>query len=379
MGYKSWAVVGLVLAAVVAGLGFYWPWGQGPKTLTLPGTVEVHEVRLGPRIAGRVKKVHVGEGATVQPGQPLVELDVPELEARRAMLQAKLAQAVADHKKAKDGARPEEKRSAQEMALAAKARWEKLKNGYRDEEKRQAKSEHDVAVADLRLAEQDLDKARQASRGGASTQAELDTVKAALNRCKARLALATARWDLMKAGPRPEEIEEARAEYQRLKAAHELVLTPRQEDVDAARGREEEARSALAELEVNIREATVRAVEPCVVELVPVRPGDLVVAGQPVARALRTGDLWVKTYVPETELGRLRLNQEVQVTSDSLPGKYLTGRIVHIGAESEFTPRNVQTVDERKHQMFGIRVKVEDPHGHFKSGMAAEVVVPLAD
>jgi HlyD family secretion protein len=101
-------------------------------------------------------------------------------------------------------------------------------------------------------------------------------------------------------------------------------------------------------------------------------------AGTPVAKILRTADLWVKTYVPETQLGKLRLGQEVQVTMDSYPDVRFAGRVTLIGSESEFTPRNVQTVDERRHQMFGVRVKIDDPEGRFKSGMAAEVYIPVA-
>ena len=74
---------------------------------------------------------------------------------------------------------------------------------------------------------------------------------------------------------------------------------------------------------------------------------------------------------------KVRLNMAVEVTMDSYPRRRFSGKVVHIGAESEFTPRNVQTVDERRHQMFGVRVKIDDPQGLFKSGMAAEVHIPL--
>ena len=96
-------------------------------------------------------------------------------------------------------------------------------------------------------------------------------------------------------------------------------------------------------------------------------------------RVLRATDLWVKTYVPETQLGKVRLHQKVTVTIDSFPGRRFSGEVVQVASESEFTPRNVQSVDERKHQMFGVRIRVEDTQGYFKSGMAAEVAIPLAE
>src|SRR5207248_7381023 len=152
----------------------------------------------------------------------------------------------------------------------------------------------------------------------------------------------------------------------------------RPEEKDESRARLAEARARLAEIEANLAEAVVKAPEPAVVEVLAVRKGDLVPPNQPVVRVLRADDLWVKVYVPETELGRVRLGQTVDVTVDSYPDQRFTGTVVQIAAESEFTPRNVQSADERRHQVFGVKVRVADPEGVFKSGMAAEVFLPLA-
>jgi HlyD family secretion protein len=113
------------------------------------------------------------------------------------------------------------------------------------------------------------------------------------------------------------------------------------------------------------------------VEILAVRKGDLVAPNQPIVRALRAGDMWVKVYVPETQLGRLRLGQRTDVTNDSYPGRTFLGIVVQIGAQSEFTPRNVQSPDERRHEVFSVKIRVADPEGIFKSGMAAEVTLPL--
>ena len=107
------------------------------------------------------------------------------------------------------------------------------------------------------------------------------------------------------------------------------------------------------------------------------RKGDLVPASQPVVRVLRARDLWVRVYVPETDLGKVVNGQTVSVTVDAYSDRQFTGRIIQIAAESEFTPRNVQSVDERRHQVFGMKIRVDDPQGVFKAGMAAEVTIPL--
>ena len=107
------------------------------------------------------------------------------------------------------------------------------------------------------------------------------------------------------------------------------------------------------------------------------RKGDLVPPGQAVVRILQADDLWVKVFIPETDLGRVVLGQAVDVTVDSHPGEHFRGHIAQIAHESEFTPRNIQSIDERRHQVFSAKVRVDDAHGVFKSGMAAEVTIPV--
>jgi multidrug resistance efflux pump len=370
----------LALAGVVTSLGFYWPFGNGRTELRLPGVVEIQEVRLGPRVAGRVSEVRVLEGELVKPGQVLVSLDVPELEPQREQARARLKQAEADLEKARNGPREEEKDAALGAMEAARARLKRLKAGNREEEVRQARSELDAAQADVKLATEEFHRAARLIRTSSTARADYDSARAALDRHRGRVAMAKARFEMMKAGYRDEEIEEGEAELKRTLANYRLLKAgTRSEDIEAAEARVHEAQARLREIEVQIKETTVVAAEPAVVEVVAVRKGDLVVANQPVVRVLRAADLWVKVYVPETELGKVRLGQAVEVTIDTYRDRRFQGKVVQIGSESEFTPRNVQSVDDRRHQVFGVRIRMDDPQGVFKAGMAAEVVIPVGD
>jgi multidrug resistance efflux pump len=98
-----------------------------------------------------------------------------------------------------------------------------------------------------------------------------------------------------------------------------------------------------------------------------------------VVRVLRADDLWVKAYVSEVDLGKVHLGHEVELTIDSFPSKRFQGVVAQIASASEFTPRNIQSVDERRHQVFAIKVRVDDPQGIFKSGMAADVWVQVRE
>jgi multidrug resistance efflux pump len=379
MSWKTLFAVSAIVAAGAGALTFSWPFGRGDTALPLPGTVETQEVHLGSKAGGRVAEVLVAEGDLVRPGQLLVRLEAPEAEAQRQQAEGNLRAAEAELAKARSGARPEEKEAAREAVASAEARWRRLRKGPRDEEVRQAEADRDAAEAELRLARQKFERASRLVPVGGATLEEHEITGASLAHLAAQSRSTRARLDLLHAGTRPEELDEARAELKRVRAQLELLLAgTRPEDLAAAEARVTEARGKLKEAKDRLAEALVRAPEPAVVEVVAVRRGDLVPPNQPLVRVLRADDLWVRVYVPETQLSRVRLGQEVEVRIDGYPGRRFAGTVVQIAGVSEFTPRNVQSPDERRHQVFGVKVRVADPQGIFKSGMAAEVRVPLA-
>jgi multidrug resistance efflux pump len=371
----------LVLVILGGGGAAAWRYTHQPPThLSLPGLVETQEVRLSSKVGGRVARTEIREGAIVTPGQPLVVFDAPELRTQLLQCQAKLAAAQADLDRTRNGPRYEEKESARAALASADARYQRLKAGYRSEEIDQAQAETDSAEAELAAAERDWQRGEKLLGDRSIGRAEYDTLVGSRDKLKGKFVAAKAKLNLYKAGSRPEDIAEAAAEVERMRANYELLKQgSRSEDIAAAEAKVAELQARVDELKVNLEEAVIRAPERAVVEVLAVRTGDVVAANQPVVRVLRADDLWVKVYVPETELGKLRLGQKVEVTIDSYPDRRFQGEVYQINSASEFTPRNVQSADERRHQVFGVRVRVADPQGVFKSGMAATVSIPLHD
>jgi multidrug resistance efflux pump len=377
---KSILLSTILPAAFFAIGGWYWPFGERTRGLRLPGIVETQEVRLGSKVGGRVAEVRVREGDLLEPEQVLVRFEAPELESQRQQLQARLQSAEADLEKSKNGFRKEEKDAARSAFEATRARWQRLKSGSRPEEIEEAAGDLARADADLKLCRQKYERTRTLNAAVTASQEEYDAALAAMNRAKAQVDAARAHLKLLRAGSRQEDIDEAAAEMKRAQANLELLLAgTRPEDIAAAEGRVLEMRARLQEVEVNLRESAVRAPERAVLEVLAVRKGDLVAPNQPILRILRADDLWVKVYVPEPQLGKVRLGQEAQVRLDGYPDKTFPGTVMQIASESEFTPRNVQSADERRHQVFAIKVRVANPEGIFKSGMSAEVWMPLLD
>ena len=375
--------IAVLVAAAIAGTAAYVSWSR-PRELVLPGTVEIQEVRLGSKVGGRIAKIHIREGDRVSPGQDLVTIEVPELEAQRLQQAARLEAMEADYLRVRNGEREEEKEMAKATAAGAKARFEKLKEGYREEEKRGATSELQTADAEFKQTKEEWDRTSDLFRSKSASKAEVDIARGNFDRARGRLNTAKAKVDMYMLGSRKEDIDDARAEWEKWTAKYqELMAGSRVEDIALAKAKRDEAAAKLKEFDVNLREAVVRvpddpAFQKAVVEVLPVRPGDIVPANQPVVRLLCVTDLWVKTFVPETQLGLVRLDQKVRVRIDAFPEKAFEGIVYFRAPASEFTPRNVQSPDERRYQVFGLKIRVDDPIGVFNAGMAAEVVVPLS-
>lgn len=370
----------VVVVVAAAASGFYWPFGNG-RTLKLPGIVEIQEVRLGSKVGGRVLKVLAEEGKEMMPGDSLVVLEVPELQNQHLQQQARVEAANAELERAVKGARDEERKAAKAVAAAAKARYDRMIEGWREEEKRQASSDLETSDSDLKHATEEFERISRLYRVQSASRTEYDAAMGVRDRARGRFNVARAKMDMVRKGNRVEDIAEMKADWDRAAAkAEELENGTRPEDIALAKSKVAEASAKLLEIEINLREATIKMpteLGKAVVEVVAVRPGDLVAPGQPVVRVLRTQDLWVKIFVPETQLGLVPLRREVEVRIDSFPDKKLRGVVMQRSNISEFTPRNVQSSDERRYQVFGVKIRVDDPQGILNAGMAAEVVIPL--
>lgn len=379
MFVKPLAIGALLIAAAGSGVGFYlkYPWADRTE-LRLPGTVETQEVRLSSRVGGRVSKVMAEEGDILERGQPIVELEMPELDAQRAGLVAQKEAAEATLRKLENGPRKEEIEAARAAVAAAQARVNRMQKGYRVEEIAVAQGELERWQADLENARLELNRERTLLDKGASTMANYDAAVAKYGRLQAQVNSAAANLRMMEAGYRAEDVAETIAEMDRLQANLDLLLAgTREEEKDEAKAKIDGLTAQIDELDVKRAERTVVAPERAIVEVISIRPGSIVAANEPVVRVLRAGDLWVKAYISEIELGRIKVGQQVDVTIDSFPNKRFKGEVTYIASAAEFTPRNVQTIDERRHQVFGFKVHVSDEQGVFKSGMAADVWLPL--
>jgi len=314
------SVVVLAVGSVVA----YQAWQRHLASLPFEwsGTIEARKIEVGSRQGGRVEEVLVREGEEVKAGQPLILLEPGDLGAQKLQAQGQVEQAEASLSKV-SGRGSSSKR--QEIA-AARARI-------------------DAQVIAIEKAEIDLGRQKQLYASGAATKSDLDNA----------------------------DIAERNAVAQRvtLQAQLDELLRGTPEDVKSAQGQLDIAHGRLQQIETALEELTIRSPAAARVESLDLRPGDILAPNAVAAKLLEASELYVRIYVPETELGYIHPKQVIPIHVDSFPSRLFKTTVEYVSSQGEFTPRNLQTADERADQVFSARLRLEEGEGLLRAGMAA--------
>jgi HlyD family secretion protein len=248
------------------------------------GTIEVDEVHVASRSAGRVEKIFAWEGDMLKAGTPIVQLEASELKARR-----------------------------------------------------------DLAAAQINTAQHDVE----------AQSAQLEFLKADAQRQQ----------DLLKRNT------VSSSEAERAMSAAKA----QEKNIAAARARVEQALAQLADMDAQIQEMKIVAPADSILEVLSVKVGDVLPANREVATLILPQRLWVRVYVPEPWLGLIKLNENVRVRVDSHPGRDFSGVVEQINRKAEFTPRNVQTVEDRIKQVFGVKIHLDNKDDALRAGMSADI------
>jgi len=305
---------------------FRWPWqvAGDPERIELSGTVEAREVDLAFQVGGRIAELAVDEGDAVQAKQRVATLDARdyELALRAATAQMDAAQA----------------------ALAA------LRAGTRIQELRVAEAQLAKAQADLDYARVEFKRIAELVARKLAPQEQLDQLQQRQNVALAGVEQARQMLALLREGPRQEEIDRAAAELRARQAAVET------------------ARQQLAYVQLHSPVTGVVSVRL-------VETGEVVAAGKPVLRVAELSQPWVRAYLNEADLPRVRLGQPAEVRVDGLPGKVWPGRLAFIAPDAEFTPKTVETRALRVDLVYRVKIEVENPSGALKLGQPADVLL----
>lgn len=316
----------LVLAAAAVGVWYLRrAEDDAVSELRASGTVEATDADLGFQGAGRVLEVRVAEGATVEEGSELARLDARELDAALDAAQAQLA--------------------------AAEARLEELSRGARPQELAAGEATVRSAARQADEAARELERAQILHDGGAISRQDLDQAETRVELAGARRDQAEQTLALLREGPRTEQVAVQRA----------LV---------------EQAQANVARVSAALANTVIHAPFTGIVTVRHREPGEAVAPGMPVLTVLDPENRWVRIYVPGDEIGRVRLGTPAEIVSDTYPDRAYPGEVVFIADEAEFTPRNVQTAEDRTRLVYAVRVRItRDPEFVLKPGIPADVTL----
>jgi len=314
-----------VAAVVIVAAVVLWPGRKHGGRLVASGTVEATEARLGFEVPGRLAAVFVQEGDPVTAGQVMAVLDTTQIHSQLV--------------------------EARAQTEAARARLAELERGTRSEEILQARARAAAASDRLQQTRSEFDRTRILHEGGAVSAEAFDQARTLLQVAASDSVQAAQALVQAEKGPRAETIAAQRA----VRAQTEAAVNAR-----------------LAQISL----MSTRAPFDGVVTVRHREPGETVAAGSPAVTVTNLRDRWVRIYVPETSIGRVRLGQEAGITCDSFPGTTYPGEVSYIADEAEFTPKNVQTAEERVKLVYMVKVRVSgDPDRDLKPGMPVDVVL----
>lgn len=388
---KKRLVVLLILAAAAGGY-YFWRSRQGAadgSRILVSGNLELTQVDLAFKTPGKLVELTVREGDWVKAGQVIARLDAAQLEQQRARDQAAVAaarsqleqlQTAIEHQRATIDSEVAARRAELEQA---RARLAELLAGSRQQEIAAARATVADAKAWRDVAQLEWERAQTLFSREDISRSQYDQARTKLESTEAQLRAAEQRLALLLEGPRQEEIAAARAVVARAEAAvaaaeaNHIELRRKEQELSLRRAEIERNRAQAAITEAQIADTVLVSPIDGVVLVKAAEAGEVIAAGTPI---VSIGDLehpWLRAYINEPDLGRIRLGGAVNLSTDSYPGKTYSGRITFIASEAEFTPKQIQTKEERVKLVYRIKVEVDNSHHELKNNMPVDAEILL--
>ena len=385
--------IALIVIAVVVAAGVAILWSgrhrDDPNRIRLSGNIELTEVDISFKVPGKLVERTVDEGEPVKKGQLIARIDqlqtLQQKEAQQAAVQSAASQveqaltSVSWQKATVDGDLEMRRAEVQQ----AQANLNDLLAGSRPQESEQAQAAATDARTQTEQARLDWDRAQTLFKNDDISRAQYDQARSRFDSTRAVLKQAEEKYALVKEGPRREQIDAARAVLARAQAAlkisqaNKLEIKRREQDLATRKAEMQRAKAQLGVTESQLLDTTVHSPIDGVVLVKSAEVGEVLAAGTTV---VTIGDLdhpWLRGYINETDLGRVKLGQKVRVTTDSFLGKTYAGRITFIASQAEFTPKQIQTPQERVKLVYRVKIDVENPNRELKSNMPVDAVIQL--
>jgi HlyD family secretion protein len=387
---KRIVIILVLVAAAVAGVYAYRGANKPPENrIVVSGNIELTEVNIAFKTAGRLIERTVDEGDTVKQGQVIARLDRDQLTAQHALQVAGLESAESQLAQAQTALQWEKETLAADIEqrtadLASnQARLAELKNGSRPQEKQDAQAAVDSAQAEMGRAKSDWDRAQVLHRDDDISTAQFDQYRSRWETATAALNSAKEKQALVLAGPRAEVVNAQAAQVERSRGAlkmaqaNALEMKRREQELTTRAAEISRSRANIALIDSQLADTIATSPVDGVVLVKSADPGEVLSAGTTV---VTIGDIehpWLRGYVDESDLGKVKLGSKVKVTTDSYKGKVYDGRVSFISSEAEFTPKQIQTEQERVKLVYRIKIDLDNSSRELKSNMPADAEIVL--
>ena len=352
--------------------------------LWVSGTIELTEVDCAFKISGLIKELRFDEGDSVNKGDLIARLDARELEDRREKARASLTMAESRVSQLLIAIEHQEQNSqglvaqAKAQLAAAQAQLQELRVGSRPQEIEQARATVDQASSQLRKATLEWERAQRLFVSETISKQQWDIAKAAFETAKAEYDRAQENYELVREGPRKETIDAARSRVAEAKAALQVAQATRlgveelNQELETARAQVKVAQADIDLAETLMSETRLSAPISGIVLSKNMEEGEIVLPGSSVVTLGDLSEVWLRAYINETDLGRIKVGQPAEAYIDTYPDKVYPGRLSYIASKSEFTPKQIQTQEERVKLVYRIKIDIDNPQMELKSGMPAD-------
>ncbi|GFN21831.1 HlyD family secretion protein [Thermanaeromonas sp. C210] len=348
---------------------------NGGMVLQASGTIEGTEIGVAPEILGRIKQIFVQEGEWVEAGKVVAVLEDSVLKEQVAQAQTAVAEAEARLAQAKANLEMERAR-VEGNIQSALANLQKVESGARPQEINEAQKNLAQAQAVFKNAEEQLRRMEVLYKQGVISEQQFQEAQTNYEVAQAKVGTAQEKLSLLLAGAREEDKLMARANYE-IALAGRYQVELRAKEVEAATLAVEKAKAGWKMAQEQLDKTVIRSSVNGIVLRTNFSTGEVVNPGVPIVTLLDPSDMWLVIYVPEPAIGYVKIGQEALVTVDSFPGKTFRGRVSEIATQAEFTPKNVQTKEERVDLVFRVKITLSNEERVLKPGMPADAVVYL--
>jgi len=366
-----------------------WSRPDSDNTIRLSGNIELTEINIAFKTSGKLTDLMADEGDPVHRGMILARIDQEQLQRQREKEQASLSAAASQWTQANTAAQFTNATTESDIALRqaelkhAQAQLDELLAGSRPQEVQHAAATLADARGQQAQATRDWERAQVLYKNDDISTAQRDQYFARYESTSALVRQAEEKYALVKEGPRQEQIAAAQAQVARanaalrLSSANWIELKRREQDISTKQAEVDKAKAQLAVIDSQLQDTVAAAPIDGMVLSKSADLGEVLAAG---TKVLTIGDLdrpWVRGYIGEADLGRVKVGSEVRIKTDSFPGKVYIGRITFIADKAEFTPKEIQTSEERAKLVYRIKIEVDNKAHELKLNMPVDAEIIL--